>query len=48
MGLFSRKKKQVTPTYKELERFDGKPLQYAVERIDGQEKVLGKWAVSLF
>lgn len=42
MGLFSRKKKQTTPTYKELERFDGKPLQYAVERIDGQEKVLGK------
>ncbi len=41
MALFG-KKKQKAPAYKELERFDGKPLQYAIERIDGIEKVLGK------
>ncbi len=40
MGLF--KKKLKTPSWDEIARFDGKALQYAVERIDGQEQVLGK------
>ena len=40
MGWFKKDKYALTP--KQLARFDGKSLQYAVERIDGQEKVLGK------
>ncbi len=40
MGLFKKKKK--APSYDEIARFDGKALQYAIERIDGNEKVLGK------
>lgn len=43
MGLFSKKKKdKYALSRKELLRFSGKPLQYAVERVDGVEKVLGK------
>ena len=43
MGLFSKKKKdKYALSKKELLRFSGKPLQYAVERVDGVEKVLGK------
>lgn len=43
MGLFSKKKKdKYALSRKELLRFDGKPVQYAVERVDGVEKVLGK------
>lgn len=43
MSLFSKKKKdKYALSKKELARFDGKPLQYAVERVDGVEKVLGK------
>ena len=41
MGLFKKKDKYAL-SRKELMRFSGKSLQYAVERIDGQEKVLGK------
>lgn len=41
MGLFS-KKKQKSPDKAILERIDGKPLAYAVERINGEEKVIGK------
>lgn len=43
MGLFGRKKKdKYALSKKELQRFNGKPLQYAVERVDGMERVLGK------
>lgn len=42
MGLFKKKKDKYALSKKELLRFDGKPLQYAVERIDGVEHVLGK------
>ena len=43
MALFGfGKKKQKAPDYKDIARLDGKPLQYAIERVDGQEKVLGK------
>ncbi len=45
MGLFNFKKKKKDKyalSRKELERFDGKPIQYAVERVDGVERVLGK------
>lgn len=42
MGLFKRKKDKFALSAKELRRFDGKPIQYAVERIDGIEQVLGK------
>lgn len=43
MGLFGKKKKdKYALTKKELARFNGKPLQYAVERVDGIERVLGK------
>lgn len=43
MGLFSKKKKdKFALTGKELLRFSGKPIQYAVERVDGVERVLGK------
>ena len=41
MGLFKKKDKYALYR-KELMRFSGKSLQYAVERIDGQEKDLGK------
>ena len=42
-GAFRRKKKdKYALNKKQLERFDGKPLQYAVERVDGVERVLGK------
>lgn len=41
MGLF-KKKDKYQPTKKELERFNGKSIRFAVERIDGTEKVLGK------
>lgn len=40
MGLFKKNKKG-TPL-KELLEFNGKSLSYAVERIDGNETVLGK------
>ena len=40
MGLFKKNKKG-TPL-KELLEFNGKSLSYAVERIDGNEIVLGK------
>lgn len=43
MVLFGKKKKdKYALSKKELQRFNGKPLQYAVERVDGVEKVLGK------
>lgn len=42
MGLFGKKKNKYTLSKKELARFDGKPLQYAIERVDGMEHVLGK------
>lgn len=42
MGLFGKKKDKYTLSKKELARFDGKPLQYAIERVDGMEHVLGK------
>ncbi|MCD7889084.1 MAG: hypothetical protein LUG23_04080 [Oscillospiraceae bacterium] len=41
MGLF-KKKDKYTLSRKDLAKFNGKSIQYAVERIDGQEKVLGK------
>ena len=42
-GAFRRKKKdKYALNKKQLERFDGTPLQYAVERVDGVERVLGK------
>lgn len=41
MGLFKKKDKYVL-SQKDLAKFNGKSIQYAVERIDGQEKVLGK------
>lgn len=41
MGLFSKKKAKI-PDRDILDRIDGKPLTYAVERINGEEKVLGK------
>ncbi len=41
MGIF-KKKKSYTLSKKELQRFSGKPIQYAVERVDGVERVLGK------
>lgn len=43
MGLFGKKKKdKYALSKKELARFNGKPLQYAVERVDGVERVIGK------
>lgn len=44
MGLFGGKKKKdkYALTKKDLLKFDGKDIQYAVERINGTEKVLGK------
>lgn len=41
MGLF-KKKDKYAPTRKELERFNGKAIQYAIERVDGVEQMLGK------
>ena len=41
MGLFKKKDKYALSP-KDLAKFNGKSIQYAVERIDGQEKVLGK------
>ena len=41
MGLFKKKDKYAL-SRKELERFNGKSIQYAVERIDGIEQNLGK------
>ena len=41
MGLI-KKKDKYQPTKKELERFNGKAIQYAVERVNGVEQVLGK------
>ncbi len=41
MALFKKKDKYAL-SKKELARFDGKPLQYAVERVDGVERILGK------
>lgn len=41
MGLFTKKDKYAL-TRKQLERFNGKSIIYAVERVDGNEKMLGK------
>ncbi len=41
MGLFKKKDKYAL-SQKDLAKFNGKSIQYAVERINGQEKVLGK------
>lgn len=41
MGLFTKKDKYAL-TRKQLERFNGKPIIYAIERVDGIEKMLGK------
>ena len=41
MGLF-KKKDKFALSRKELERFNGKSIQYAVERVDGIEQNLGK------
>lgn len=41
MGLFGKKDKHA-PSKKQLERFNGKNIIYAVERVDGQEIMLGK------
>lgn len=41
MGLFKKKDKYAL-SRKELERFNGKAIQYAVERVDGVEQNLGK------
>lgn len=41
MALFKKKDKYAL-SKKELARFDGKSLQYAVERVDGVERILGK------
>lgn len=41
MGLF-RKKDKYALSRKELERFNGKSIIYAIERVDGVEKMLGK------
>ena len=41
MGLFKKKDKYAL-SRKELERFNGKAIQYAVERVDGIEQNLGK------
>ncbi len=41
MGIF-RKKDKYQPTKKELEKFNGEAIQYCVERVNGQEQVLGK------
>lgn len=42
MGLFSKGKKEKGTSYKELMRFHGKGVSYAVERINGEEVNLGK------
>ena len=41
MGLF-KKKNKYTASKKELMRINSKSIQYAVERVDGMERVLGK------
>ena len=41
MGFFKKKDKYAL-SRKELERFNGKEINYAVERIDGIEQALGK------
>ena len=41
MGLFSKKDKYAL-SRKELERFNGKAIQYAIERVDGVEQMLGR------
>lgn len=41
MGLFKKKDKYAL-SRKQLERFNGKSIIYAVERINGVEQVLGK------
>lgn len=41
MGLFSKKKTSQTPV-KELMKFHGKAVSYAVERANGEEINLGK------
>lgn len=41
MGLFSKKDKYAL-SRNQLERFNGKSIIYAVERVDGNEKMLGK------
>ncbi len=41
MGLFGKKDKYQL-SRRELEKFNGKAIQYCVERIDGQEKTLGR------
>ena len=41
MGLFKKKDKYAL-SRKQLERFNGKNIQYAVERVDGIEQNLGK------
>ena len=41
MGLFGKKDKYAL-SRKELERFNGKAIQYAIERVDGIEQSLGK------
>lgn len=41
MGLFGKKNKY-QPTRKDLEKFNGKSVQYVVERVNGVEQVLGK------
>ena len=41
MGLFGKKDKYAL-SRKELERFNGTAIQYAIERVDGIEQSLGK------
>lgn len=41
MGIFKRKSKDETPL-KELERYHGKRITSAVERIGAEEKVIGR------
>lgn len=47
MGLFKKNKYQ--PSRKELDKFNGKAVQFVVERVNGQEQVLGKngWIIVL-
>lgn len=41
MGIF-KKKDKYQPTKKDLAKFNGKPIEYCVERVNGIEQVLGK------
>ena len=42
MGLFSKKKKVVETPMKDLMKFHGKGISYAVEMVNGEEINLGK------